>query len=118
MTDRPSATNKIEGQAEVQALVQRIAEALEPERIILFGSRARGDHHEFSDIDLIIVREDTRRFADRLREVIMLNDTLIPLEPLVYTPAELERMVAEKRDFILTALEDGIVLYDRAREVA
>ncbi len=51
-------------------------------------------------------------FIDRITDVIRLNNTLISLEPLVYSPLEFETMKKEKRDFILTIEEEGIEIYD------
>jgi predicted nucleotidyltransferase len=44
--------------AKVAALVERIVAALDPQEVILFGSRARGDHREQSDLDLAVIMED------------------------------------------------------------
>ena len=38
-------------------IVQRLVKAFEPDKIILFGSRARGDFHEQSDVDLLIIKD-------------------------------------------------------------
>lgn len=43
--------------------VERIREDYEPERIMLFGSLARGDTHEDSDIDLIVVKGTDARYG-------------------------------------------------------
>lgn len=94
-------------------VVQQVVQALDPERIIVFGSMARGDVHEDSDLDLLIVKETDQPFLQRIDDVLMVLDTDVPVEPLVYTPAELERLRAEGRDFILTILEEGRVVYER-----
>ena len=43
--------------------------AYNPERIILFGSGARGDTDEYSDLDIAIIKETDERFLDRLETV-------------------------------------------------
>jgi predicted nucleotidyltransferase len=55
---KESILTAAQAQLELDRIVQRIAEALEPEKIILFGSRARGDAREDSDADLLIVVPD------------------------------------------------------------
>lgn len=45
--------------------------------------------------------------------VLRLCEFDIPVEPLVYTPAELERMIEQGNDFVLTALREGKVVYER-----
>ncbi|MBI4318845.1 MAG: nucleotidyltransferase domain-containing protein [Chloroflexi bacterium] len=86
-----------------------------PEKVIVFGSYARGDVHEGSDLDLIIVKETHERFTDRIGTVLRACDFDVAVEPLVYTPAELQRMVDRGSDFILTALKEGRVVYERGQ---
>ena len=93
-------------------IIQSIISNYAPQKIVLFGSYARGDAHEGSDIDLMLIKETSKRFIDRIADVIRLNNTLISLEPLVYSPSEFETMKKEKRDFILTIEEEGIEIYD------
>lgn len=85
----------------------------EPRQVILFGSYARDDVNEGSDIDLIIIKDTEDGFWERIEQVLELCKDYPTLEPLVYTPKELEKMVAEGNDFILTALEEGKVLYEQ-----
>lgn len=99
--------------------LKKIVEALSsyrPKKIVLFGSFARGDYHGLSDLDLIVIKETRKKFVDRIQEVLELCDTDIPLEPLVYTPAEIEQLLAEGNSFIREALREGRVLYDEAQE--
>ena len=88
--------------------------AYEPEKIILFGSMARGDADEYSDIDLIIIKDTDQRFLLRLVEVTAFLPLDIGVDALVYTPKELEAMLAEGNPFIEQALKDGIVLYEKS----
>ncbi|HEX7574845.1 MAG TPA: nucleotidyltransferase domain-containing protein, partial [Candidatus Methanoperedens sp.] len=83
-------------------IIQSIINNYAPQKIVLFGSYARGEAHEGSDIDLMLIKETSKRFIDRIADVIKLNNTLIPLEPLVYSSLEFEIMKKEKRDFIMT----------------
>ena len=93
-------------------IIQNIISNYAPQKIVLFGSYARGEAHEGSDIDLMLIKETSRRFIDRIADVIRLNNTMISLEPLVYSPSEFEAMKKEKRDFIMTIEEEGIEIYD------
>ena len=58
--------------------------------VYLYGSFARGDIHEGSDIDLIIVGDFKERFFDRIGKILELTD--LPIEPLVYTREEFAEM--------------------------
>ncbi|MFA7563060.1 MAG: nucleotidyltransferase domain-containing protein [Methanoculleus sp.] len=74
--------------------------------IILYGSFARGDFHEGSDIDLIVVGDFRERFHRRAAVILGLTD--LPIEPLCYTEEEFAELVRSENLFILEALAEGI----------
>lgn len=49
----------------IKKLVQQIKDNLGVKKLILFGSRARGEADEYSDIDLLVLTENPRNFSDR-----------------------------------------------------
>jgi predicted nucleotidyltransferase len=83
------------------------------DRIVLYGSYARGDFHQDSDLDLLIVKDTNERFIDRIASVLAVTGAKIPVEPIVYTPAELEQMRARGSGLISEVERDGKVLYER-----
>lgn len=87
----------------------------DPEKIILFGSAARGDADEYSDIDLIIIKNTDRRFVQRLVDVTAFLPKDIGVDVFVYTPREIKAMIEEENPFIEQALKDGIVLYEKSQ---
>ena len=89
--------------------------AYQPEQIILFGSRARGDAREFSDIDLIVIKETATPYRERFRES---RDYLpemlgVDVDVIVYTPEEVEQKIEARSPFLAAVFTDGVVLYDR-----
>jgi len=90
--------------AGLDRLVHRIRDALPVQAVYLFGSFARGDIHEGSDIDLLIVGDFGERFHERIFRVLELNNENLPIEPLCYTPEELKRMQEEENPFVAEAL--------------
>ncbi len=66
-------------------------------RMILFGSRARGEHLRTSDVDLLVVSPDfaSMPFLRRIREIVALWESDLDLEVLPYTPEEFERKKGE-----------------------
>jgi len=98
----------------VEAVLQRLIDAYDPERVILFGSHATGAAERESDIDLLFVKETDRRPTDRRIEVErLLSDWRIPLDILVYTPQELRDLYAAGSPFVEDVIETGRVLYKR-----
>jgi len=83
------------------------------EKIILFGSYARGDTDEYSDLDLILIKNTTKRFVERLVEVPLLP---VHADVFVYTPEEFEQMRENENPFILSAIESAKVIYERPLE--
>ena len=85
----------------------------DPEKIIIFGSQAKGASDPFSDIDLIIIKKTPKRFLNRLKDVIRIIKPEYALDVLVYTPQELKKMVSEGSYFIKHVLEEGETIYER-----
>lgn len=84
-----------------------------PEKIILFGSRARGEADEFSDFDILILKETEKRFLERLREAaLLLRNTLPPINLFVYNSKEFKNMKQIKNSFIERVLKEGKVIYE------
>ena len=96
-------------------IVRRIRAVANPQKIVLFGSRARGEHRPQSDIDLLVI-EDSQ--LPRHRRPIPLYAALADLpievdtEVVVYTPAEVEEWRDASAAFVTTALREGKVLYE------
>ena len=98
-------------QAELDRIVSAIIK-LGVQKIILFGSLARGDIGRHSDIDLIVVMETEERFLDRLGrvyEAVGLRE--VGMDVLVYTPDEFDRL-RQTRRFVMEAVAEGKVLYE------
>jgi len=97
---------------EIREMVKRIAERFDPERIILFGSHARGEAGADSDVDLLVVMkiEGSKR-AKQLELHSVLGDIHVPKDVIVSTPEEFEW----RKDVVGTiewpATHGGKVLY-------
>ena len=95
---------------ELHRFVASLKADLPGERCYLFGSFARGDIHEGSDIDLIIIGDFSERFHERIYRVLLLDDQNLPLAPLCYRPEEIEQMQGEGNPFIQEALATAKLL--------
>jgi predicted nucleotidyltransferase len=102
-------------QAEIMSRIENLKQQLVakyvPEKIILFGSATR-DEGEVNDIDLFIVKDDVPHLgADRIRELYRLIDIDLPVDYLVYRPAEVEERLSLGDPFVAGVLKEGKVLY-------
>ena len=96
----------ISGTMELTREIVRVLAPVHPERIILFGSRARGDADAMSDVDLIVVYRTDKRFLDRLDELYSIWDLPVPVDMLAYTPEEFTAMLAHSA-FVVDAVREG-----------
>jgi predicted nucleotidyltransferase len=98
----------------LQIIIARITAAIDPQKIILFGSWARGERGPHSDIDLLIVQESSlprpRRYAQIRR---LFWGMGLPMDILVYTPEEFARYQSVPGSFTHTVAREGRVLYAR-----
>ena len=90
---------------------KKIEELYNPEKIILFGSHARGTAGKHSDIDLLVIKATKDRYFDRVKKVHGIIGMDIPADILVYTPQELEK--SKNTFFFQEILEEGKVLYEK-----
>lgn len=103
---------------ELDRITRVLIEQYSPERIILFGSLAAsadaGDTvHQWSDIDLAIVKATPLPFMERIREVTELIRARVGVNIFVYTPEELARADSEGHFFIRDEiLKRGRVLFN------
>ena len=78
---------------QLEDIAEAIVKNFDPKRIILFGSHARGDQREDSDVDLFVEMESERRPPERAIEVsAIFGLRKWPLDVVVYTPDEVERL--------------------------
>jgi len=95
-------------------MVARIRKSLAPERIILFGSRARGTAHPHSDIDLLVIKpSDQPRHRRSAPLYTLLADLPVEVEVVVYTPEEVLEWSEVPQAFVTTAIREGKILYEK-----
>lgn len=100
----------------IDLAVRRIVEAAHPAKVILFGSRARGDEDKGSDLDLMVIENrepDTYDEMVRLRKAV--GSVGVGVDILVYSQAEFERRSQVPGTVLYWARKEGRVLYEAER---
>jgi len=100
---------------QIQKMVERIVAQFRPEKVILFGSQARGDAGPDSDVDLLVVMpvQGSKR-AKRVEIGVALHDIQISKDILVTTPEEFEWRKEIAGTIERPAMREGRILYDRS----
>lgn len=92
-----------------------LGEAAKPSRVILFGSYARGDAQESSDLDFLVVEPTLQ---DKFREMVRLRQVLrplrVPADVLVCSQADIVQQQDSCSTAVYWALREGRVMYDSA----
>jgi predicted nucleotidyltransferase len=109
VTPRPPVDESL-----IREITQRIVAELHPRRIILFGSRARGDQRPDSDVDLFVEMETTGHPVEKRWAV----GKLFPkrrwgLDVVVYTPEEVGEWSDSLASILPDILKEGKVLYEQ-----
>ena len=107
-------TNKITPEL-IDYIVQKIVREIQPEKIILYGSYARGDFHRSSDLDLFIVKdgEEPSRILERLVDDLLMGRRF-PADIRVRKPSEVAWNFRAQNPFYLHHIfKQGKVLYDK-----
>lgn len=117
MRNPDSCTAQVDD-ALLQRMTAALVEAADPEKVILFGSRARGEAGPESDVDLIVVETEPfgperDRFAEALRLWRALDGFRVAADVLVYSRDEVEYWRDSLNHVLARALREGRVLYER-----
>jgi len=100
---------------EIQNIVNQLVRLYKPEKIILFGSLAKDQIKQGTDIDLFIIKSDVPKLGvDRIRQLDALIKYKLATDFIVYKPQELEQRLKLGDPFVKTILKEGKVLYDAA----
>lgn len=96
---------------EIESIKVQLIQKYRPDKIILFGSAARGED-EINDIDLLIIKGDVPYYGiDRMRELDNIIERNVAADMLVYKPDEVEARVRMGDSFVKKILAEGRVIY-------
>jgi len=99
---------------EIEKVATRIGEEINALQVILFGSYARGQAGEYSDVDLMVVAESELPRFKRSRELYKLfRPYPFGMDLVVYTPEEIEKGKKSPLSFVSRILREGKTVYVR-----
>ncbi|MDP4029842.1 MAG: nucleotidyltransferase domain-containing protein [Gallionella sp.] len=97
----------------IQQAVARLVAAANPSKVILFGSYARGDATEDSDLDLMVIEpEVVNQFDEMVRLRNVMGDMPVGVDLLVYSDREASRRSQVPGTLLYWAFKEGRVMYD------
>jgi predicted nucleotidyltransferase len=114
MASQASCEKLTEPPAFLRRVVARYVRAFAPQRIMLFGSYAKGTSHPDSDLDLLVVADligDPVFHQRRARQ--LAADCFPPVDVVFATPDDVAAAATAKSPFLLSILERGLVVYSR-----
>lgn len=102
-------------EAEIEAIAQQIARDFDPVKVVLFGSRARGEAGPESDVDLLVVLDET---ANKHASAVAIQRSVgrfpVVKDIIVTTPEEIRRRGHLAGTVLRPALREGRTLYRRS----
>jgi len=100
---------------EIQSIMEQMIYLYKPEKVILFGSLAKGQINQGTDIDLFIIKSEVPECGvDRIRQLDTIINYKLATDFIVYKPEEVEQRLKLGDPFVKSILEEGKVLYDAA----
>lgn len=112
-TNRPAEKDTLESEL-LAEITRHIRSVSDPQQIVLFGSHARGEHGPDSDLDLLVIvdqTKSTRAVTDHIYQA--LADLTVPIDVVVVRRAYVERYGDLVGTVVRPALHEGKVLYAR-----
>ena len=101
---------------DIECVAEHLGKAANAEQVILFGSYARGDAKNDSDVDLLIIAPSNLPRFKRSRELYTLfRPYPFAMDLVVYTPQEIENGRRSPASFVSTVLREGKVLHDHGK---
>ncbi len=97
---------------QIEEFGRRVGEEFGADRVILFGSYARGDANPDSDVDILVIGAFEGRSVDKSVEIRMRLRPSFPMDLLVRTPEKVRERIDMGDRFMQEILEQGKVLYE------
>lgn len=100
---------------ELDRIVKVLVRDYSPEKIILYGSATHGKVKRWSDLDIVVIKNTSRRFYDRIGDLLGVTKPDVAVDFLVYTPQEFTDMQKYSHFITQEVIQKGEVVYDKNR---
>ena len=99
-------------QKAIDEVVRQIAEKFQPQKIILFGSYARGKPRPESDVDMLVIMDTPLKEVEQAIEICQQIEYRFGLDLIVRTPKRLQERLEMGDWFLRDVMEEGNVVYE------
>lgn len=99
-------------QKAIDHVVEQIVERFKPQKIILFGSYARGNPRPESDVDILVVMDTPRKDVQQAIQICQQIEYRFGLDLIVHTPRYLEERIKMGDWFLQDVIKEGKILYE------
>jgi len=95
----------------------------QPDKVILYGSYAKGNPKKESDIDLLIIKKTDKDYFENVREICQLlrpkkyygtSKYIKGIDPIIYTPSQIKKRIMINDFFIKDILKEGKIIYEKS----
>ncbi len=113
------STSPVRSESDLHSeIVRRIVGVTDPDKVIVFGSRARGDQRPESDVDVLVIQESSEPRYKRAGPLYAALASLpVEVDVIVYTPREILEWGEVDQALVTTAIREGIVVYEDRRDL-
>jgi uncharacterized protein len=101
------------GLIKIMEEINQIIRNYNPEKVILFGSRAKESSKDDSDYDLLIIKNTRTRRLNRREEALKDIYLNIPMDLLILTPDEVDYLIKNNSEFLQDIFNEGVVVYEK-----
>lgn len=96
----------------LEKIIEKILEVITPDKIILFGSRAKGTAREDSDYDLLIIQKGNESNRKIAKKLYLHFDLPVSIDFIVQTPESIQKNMKRFYSVVKEALNEGKVIYE------
>ncbi len=100
---------------EMSRCIRLLTEYGSPQKVILFGTLAMGQVHEWSDIDLVVIEQTQLPFFQRIKKIRKLIKPKVGMDIMVYTPDEFDQLCIDRPFFREEIVANGKIVYENIR---